>query len=151
MIEIQGYYRKKVMDKMRIRCYVSSEGKDCVCNWYASVDEDVQAAFQIILTACQDLQFNQWPETLFKKLKDRPGSKCRGLGEIILNDIDANKYCFRILGFNGPGETDFTMLYVFNKSIFRRYKKPCQIAQGFKKDVELDWNHSVTCECAPPD
>ena len=137
------------MDRTRLRCYVSPDGDDLICDWYAGEGDAVQAAFIAILEILRSLPIHQWPESLFKNLDNRPGSKCAGLAEIILDDVDDSTYFYRILGFNGPDMSDFTMLYVFNKKSSARYDGPCEVAQVLKKNVEQSWNQSRACQCAP--
>lgn len=89
-----------------------------------------------------------WPEGVYKELGDKPASRCAGLAEIILDGKldNGRKYSCRILGFAGPRETDFTMLYPFDKGIAAQYETPCQIAQDRKADVQQNWNRAPECD-----
>src|SRR5262249_43958570 len=59
---------------------------------------------------------DNWPESCFKELEDRKGSPCEGLIELILKD---NGTQYRIFGFFGPDDDDFTMLCRSGKATIR--------------------------------
>src|SRR5215831_5680018 len=54
-------------------------------------------------------------------------------------------------GFCGPSSNEFTMLYVFDKSIDAKYKEPCAISQERKAEVIDDHRRSQYWEFPPVD
>jgi hypothetical protein len=84
--------------------------------------------------------------TIFKSLTKRAASKCVGLAEILI-DRDGRHY--RILGFRGPGEFDFTMTYGFYKNEMPKYGEPCAVSSRRKAEVEIDHRRSHECDFPP--
>ena len=127
------------MDMGEFRGYISADGTDVVRTWLDQQTGTVRGAVSAILETLGSLNRNRWPKDYFKTLTKRAASDCVGLDEIIAI-VDGAHY--RILGFEGPADGDFTMLYPFNKQIDARYKVPCEEANNRKAEISRDWTRA---------
>jgi hypothetical protein len=127
------------MDVTTLRAYILADDGDVIHHWFAQVGDierpGIKGEFDGMLEVLRQQPCARWG--VLKELTDKTGSKCAGLDEIKF-DGGEGEFHYRILGYRGPRETDFTMLYVFRKDDDEKYEIPCQIAQERKKDVELD-------------
>jgi hypothetical protein len=82
---------------------------------------------------------DRWPESCFKSLENRKGSQCEGLDEL---KLEVEKVHYRILGFSGPRDDDFTMLLPLKKDDDPTYKESCEEAQKRKAEVINDWTRA---------
>jgi hypothetical protein len=119
------------------RSYVSEDGVDQINLWLAAQDEAVKVDLVAVVAVLENINSRErWPESAFKELERSP---CKGLSEIIL-DVEGVKY--RVFGFAGPREDDFTMLYAFRKSDDPTYRTSCPEAQKLRAEVMNDWTRA---------
>jgi hypothetical protein len=117
--------------------------------WYDAQDEAVQADFLAVIETLEAINSrDRWPESCFKELEDRKGSRCEGLVELIL---EADDLQYRIFGFSGPRDDDFTMLLPLRKNDDPTYKRSCEEAQKRKAEVVNDWNRAREWEAPQSD
>jgi hypothetical protein len=122
------------------RCYISQDGVDQIKVWFDAQDDDVQADLLAIMEIMEATVRDRWPESCFKPLKKRKGSPlCEGLDELILVVGEVH---YRIFGFSGPRDDDFTMLLPLKKNDDPTYKQSCEEAQKRKSEVSNDWNRA---------
>ena len=135
------------MDDTVIKCYLSVDGVNLVRQWWKSQETTIRTDLLTLLDWLQ-LPRLQWPTGWCKSLEDRPESQCAGLEEIILDGKRGNgrKYYCRIIGFWGPGASDFTMLHAFEKSGDPSYETPCNEAQERRGTVQQDWSRADECD-----
>ena len=120
------------------RCYLA-DGKDLIQEWYDSVDGSVCGVVDAVVEELQDMPRHLWRRKPFANLS-RPA--CLGLAEIRL-EVDGEHY--RILGIDGPGPDEFTLLYPFRKDDDPRYLEACLAAQKRRELVENDADRSRPC------
>jgi hypothetical protein len=84
------------------RCYVSPNGRDMIADWYGRQTEQVQAAFDVAREYLVQRTRDEWRRPDFDLLS----GNMREIGEIRLK-VDKQ---YRILGFFGPGRSEFTLL-----------------------------------------
>ena len=121
------------------RCYISFDGVDQINAWFDAQDEAVQADLRAVIETLEATSRDRWSESCFKPLENRKGSRCEGLEELILQ---VEKIHYRVFGFSGPRDDDFTMLLPFKKNDDPKYKKSCEEAQKRKAEVANDWNRA---------
>jgi|SRR5215471_3397976 len=132
-----------------LKCYIAVDGTNVLRNWYAALDGRVKGDFRGAIELLEHSECNRWKyAAVFKSLEKRVGSHCLGISEII---VDQKGHDYRILGFCGPSRNEFTMLYVFDKSIDAKYKEPCVISQERKAEVIDDHRRSQYWEFPPVD
>jgi hypothetical protein len=85
-----------------IRCYVSPNGRDLIDDWNSRQSDEVQAAVAVALEYLVQRPRKEWRRPEFDLLS----GNLREIGEIRLR-VDKQ---YRILGFFGPGRSDFTLL-----------------------------------------
>jgi hypothetical protein len=119
-----------------LKCYAELNETDVISPWYGSIQDEAKAELDGVLEILSSLSPQRWPLSCAKELSDRTASECSGLHEVLL---DGPGYCYRIIGFLGPGAGEFTMLYPFDKQIDAGYGLPCKIAQERMKNVRKDW------------
>ena len=93
-----------------IRRYVSAGGRDEVGDWYEGLSEADQARFltdRLELLRASPISDAIWTEPRFRNLK------AHGLGEIKTPKYRGVSY--RLLGFFGPGPSDFTVVAIHGK------------------------------------
>jgi hypothetical protein len=129
-----------------LKCYTDETGRDVIGEWYAAQDEIIRGDFVGVIQILENVQRAQYDETIFKSLTKRAASKCVGLAEILI-DRDARHY--RVLGFRGPGGSDFTMVYAFYKNEIPKYGEPCAESLRRKAEVEIDHGRSHECDFPP--
>jgi hypothetical protein len=116
------------------------EGVDQIRVWFDAQNEGVQADLLAIIKTMEATSQNRWPDSCFKKLKKKKGSPlCEGLDELLLT---VDRVHYRIFGFSGPRNDDFTMLLPFKKNDDPKYRKSCEEAQKRKAEVINDWNRA---------
>jgi hypothetical protein len=84
------------------RCYVSATGRDMIDDWYYRQSDDVQSALDVALEYLIQRPREEWRRPEFDLLS----GKLREIGEIRLK-VDKQ---YRILGFFGPRQSEFTLL-----------------------------------------
>jgi Phage derived protein Gp49-like (DUF891) len=84
------------------RCYVSPSGRDVIDDWYRQQSDEVQTAFDVTREYLEQRIRNEWRRPDFDLLS----GKLRGLGELRFK-VDKQ---YRVFGFFGPRQADFTML-----------------------------------------
>ena len=130
------------------RCYISGEGVDQIRVRYDAQDGGVQAALTAVMEVLEAISRDRWPESCFKSLENRKGSQCEGLDELKL-EVEGVHY--RILGFSGPRDDDFTMLLPLKKDDDPTYKASCEEAQKRKAEVINDWTRAREWEAPQSD
>lgn len=123
-----------------IRCYVSPTGRDMIDDWYSRQPEGVQGALDVALEYLVQRPRNEWRRPEFDLLS----GKMRAIGEIRLK-VDNKQY--RILGFFGPGRSDFTLLVGSTKK-GKTYNPTGTLETALKRmsDVIADERCSRVCE-----
>ena len=122
------------------RCYISHAGVDQIRVWFDAQNDAVQADLLAVIETLEAItNRGRWPESCFKELENRKGSQCEGLVELILEADDVQ---YRIFGFSGPRDDDFTMLLPLRKNDDPTYKRSCGEAQRRKAEVANDWNRA---------
>ena len=133
-------YCKNAIAVVTFRCYISNDGVDQIRLWYDAQSEALQADLLAVMEILEAIsRQDNWPESCFKELEDRKGSPCEGLIELILKD---NGTQYRIFGFFGPDDDDFTMLLPFRKNDDPKYRRSCKEAQRRKAEVAHDWTRA---------
>ena len=84
------------------RCYVSPSGRDMIEDWYRRQSDEVQTAFDVVREFLEQRPRDEWRRPDFDILS----GKLRVLGEIRFK-VDKQ---YRVFGFFGPGQSEFTML-----------------------------------------
>ena len=143
--DCKGPYRKSAMPLI-LKCYTDETGRDIVGEWYAAQDEIIRGDFVGVMRILENVERAQFDEAIFKPLTKRAASKCVGLAEIVI-DRDGRHY--RVLGFRGPGGSDFTMTHAFYKNEMPKYGGPCAESQRRKAEVEIDNRRSRECDFPP--
>jgi hypothetical protein len=133
-------YCKNAIAVVAFRCYISDDGLDQIKLWFNAQEGDIQADLLGVMEILESISRDRWPESCFKELKDKKGSQCAGLVELILEDDAEIQY--RIFGFTGPRDDDFTMLLPLRKNDDPTYKHSCPAAQKRKAEVINDWNRA---------
>lgn len=95
-------FEKMMLALWTLRCYISASGRDMIDDWYSRQSEDVQGAFDVALEYLAQRSRGEWRRPEFDLLS----GKMRVLGEIRFR-VDKQ---YRILGFFGPAQSEFTML-----------------------------------------
>jgi Phage derived protein Gp49-like (DUF891) len=122
------------------RCYISDDGVDQIRVWFDAQNDTVQADLVAVIETLEAItNRDRWPVSCFKELENRKGSQCEGLVELILEADDVQ---YRIFGFSGPRDDDFTMLLPLRKNEDPTYKRSCEEAQRRKAEVANDWNRA---------
>ena len=123
----------------KIRCYVSRTGRDMIDDWCNRQSEDVQAALDVALEYLVQRPRNEWRRPEFDLLS----GKMRAVGEIRLK-VDKQ---YRILGFFGPGRSDFTLLIGSSKK-GNSYNPTGTLETALKRmsEVIADGRYSRVCD-----
>jgi hypothetical protein len=95
-------FEKLMLALWTFRCYVSPNGRDMIEDWYGRQTDQVQAAFDVAREYLVQRPRDEWRRPDFDLLS----GNMREIGEIRLK-VDKQ---YRILGFFGPGRSDFTLL-----------------------------------------
>jgi hypothetical protein len=127
---------------MRMRCYISSDGKDAVREWYHRQDHAIRADFAGIIEHLQQSRRARYNRHIFKELDRHNSSKnCVGLHEI----RGVKDGChYRIIGYL-HGDI-FTMLVPFLKTSGYIYARHCNDAATRKAEIDHDRRRSRVCE-----
>lgn len=134
------------MASVSLKCYILDDGTDPIGQWYEGQSQAVRGLFEGTLEIMRTISPGRLGEGVFKKLGDRPESKCAGIFEILVENKKAQPpICYRVLGTIGPKPNDFTLLHPFDKQIDANYDEPCKIAQERKKQVAA--NARIAREC----
>jgi hypothetical protein len=109
-------------------------------DWYSRQPEGVQGALDVALEYLVQRPRNEWRRPEFDLLS----GKMRAIGEIRLK-VDNKQY--RILGFFGPGRSDFTLLVGSTKK-GKTYNPTGTLETALKRmsDVIADERCSRVCE-----
>ena len=122
------------------RCYISDDGVDQIRVWFDAQNDTVRAGLLAVIETLEaTTNRGRWPESCFKELENRKGSQCEGLVELKLAADDLQ---YRIFGFSGPRDDDFTMLLPLRKNDDPTYKRSCAEAQKRKVEVANDWTRA---------
>lgn len=137
-----GFFRnfgKMPLALWTIRCYVSPGGRDMFDDWYKRRSDAVQAATEVVLEFLVQRPRNEWRRPEFDLLS----GKHREIGEIRFK-VDKQ---YRILGFFGPGRSDFTLLLGSSKK-GKQYdpKNALDTALGRLEEVKKDGSRSHVCD-----
>src|ERR1700730_3768654 len=118
-----------------IRCYISRTGRDMIDDWCGRQTDEVRAALDTALEFLVQRPRNEWRRPDFDLLS----GKMREIGEIRFR-VDKQ---YRILGFFGPGRSEFTLLVGASKK-GRSYdpKNALETALDRSKDVRNDGRRS---------
>jgi Phage derived protein Gp49-like (DUF891) len=128
-IELQLNLSQKSDDMGTLRCYCLGQ-RGGFRGWYDSQDADLQAKIDFTLELLAALP--NWSRSPF--YGELRGA-CEGLGEI---RVDTETVHCRLLGFQGPGKHEFTVLGWFNKSTNADYGAECSKALKRKEGVLKD-------------
>jgi hypothetical protein len=112
---------------------------DLIRGWYNAQNGAVRADLTAVMETLEVISRDRWPESRFKQLQNRRGSQCEGLDELRL---EVEKVHYRIFGFSGPRNNDFTMLLPLKKDDDPKYKWSCEEAQRRKAEVINDWTRA---------
>lgn len=133
------------------RCYIAGANEG-IHGWYDSLPPSIQGAIDAVLLVLA----TERALTDSKNYEVLRGS-CEGLAEVIV-DVQKtreernggdNKFCYRLIGFEGPGKREFTLLYGFVKDKDNSaYGPACRSAHKRKEGAMKD--DSRTEECAFP-
>jgi hypothetical protein len=132
-------YCKNAIAVVTFRCYISGDGVDQIKVWFDAQDDALQADLLAVMETLEANHRDRWPQSCFKELENRKGSQCEGLVELKLKADDVQ---YRIFGFAGPRDDDFTMLLPLRKNDDPKYKRSCKEAQKRKAEVANDWNRA---------
>ena len=120
----------------RFRCYTSDDGIDQIRSWYDEAVLDVRRKFASRLVMLSTLPFADWQPPFFRWLE-------RGIGEMRFKAAGVQQ---RPLGFRGPGENVFTIVFCAtergNKFVPR---DAIQRAVDRKREIDSDAAHSIPC------
>jgi hypothetical protein len=130
-----GSYCKIAIAMVTFLSYISAGGVDQIQLWFDSQSKGLQANLRATKETLEAISRDKWPESCFKRLRNKRGSQCEGLGELILKDEGVH---YRIFGFCGPAVDDFTMLLPLRKNDDPTYKHSCEEAQKRKAEVVND-------------
>jgi hypothetical protein len=132
-------FEKVMVALWTIRCYVSPSGRDMIDDWNSRQSDGVQAAVAVALEYLVQRPRNEWRRPDFDLLS----GKMREIGEIRFR-VDKQ---YRILGFFGPGRSEFTLLVGASKK-GRSYdpKNALETALDRSKDVRNDGRRSRVCD-----
>jgi hypothetical protein len=138
----------KGMEALSARCYLCEDTGDVIRTWYEAQNAIVQTAFEQALSLLEGLPRGQLPPWLYKPLTKRAGSDCSGLHELLFEgeNEDGSKFCCRVIGFEGPHDDAFTMLFAFDKETDGdQYDAPCGTALERMNHVKQNWAKSGEC------
>src|SRR3984893_16651279 len=121
-----------------IRCYISRTGRDMIDDWCGRQTDEVRAALDTALEFLVQRPRNEWRRPEFDLLS----GKMREIGEIRMK-VDKQ---YRILGFFGPGRSEFTLLIGASKK-GKNYdpKNALDTAADRMDDVKRDQGRSRVC------
>lgn len=124
-----------------IRCYKSESDRNQIKEWYDEQSAAVQAAFDSALSYLENQERTAWVRPKCSALK---GDACKGLFEI---RFKADKKQIRPLGYFGPSENEFTILFcAIEKGDQFVPKDACKTASKRRASVELD-KSKFSCRC----
>ena len=110
------------------RRFVSAAGRDEVGGWYDSLPRKDRARFRVRLEYLRETRIDKWQLPDYRPLT----GACKGLGEL-RRKIANSRY--RVIGFFGPNENEFSALLVWEKKSPKIPRRVCETAQRRKKDV----------------
>jgi hypothetical protein len=122
-----------------IRCYISRTGRDMIDDWCGRQTDEVRAALDTALEFLVQRPRNEWRRPEFDLLS----GKMREIGEIRMK-VDKQ---YRILGFFGPGRSEFTLLIGSSKK--GKIYSPLgtlETALERMKQVKADGRRSRVCD-----
>jgi hypothetical protein len=137
-VNLISQFCEKMLALWIFRCYVSPAGRDMIDDWYNRQTDDVQSAVDVALEYLRQRPRNEWRRPEFDLLS----GKMRSIGEIRLK-VDKQ---YRILGFFGPGRSDFTMVIGSSKK-GRNYdpKRTLETALDRMTHVMADGRRCCVC------
>ena len=123
------------------RCYAVG-GVGSYNGWYASLSVRVRTEIDNVLDILAATR--NWPEELGKELR----GACDGLAEIIVEvpGTDETTDNYRLLGFFGPEQMEFTLLFGFKKENNSDYGAACRSALTRREGVVRDGRRAPPCE-----
>jgi len=148
---------QKSNDLWRFKCY-DPGGQGGIHDWYDNLPEDVQAEVDAALETLGNTR-GEWPTVLHERLR----GACYPLAEIKIevdqDDLDDEardiregagesedrKNHYRILGFEGPGRREFTLLCGFKKENNSDYGPACRSAKQRREGVIKDGQRARPC------
>lgn len=87
----------------RFKSYVLPGGRDALTDWYDRQTDSVQGALDVLLEYLEQRTRDEWRRPEFDLLS----GKMRDIGEL---RFKADRKQYRILGFFGPLQSEFTLL-----------------------------------------
>jgi len=119
-----------------VRCYVSDGGRDEIKDWYDEQPAKVQNKFFSRMRSLAGLGLDEWRVPLFRWLHD----ECRPLGEVRFKALGVQ---YRPLGFRGPKERTFTLVFPA-KELNDKFvpKNACTIGLARMKEIQNDHSRS---------
>jgi hypothetical protein len=132
------------MAKWKIWCFVSLHGRNDIHHWYETQSAAVQANFDTALDYLREQPITGWVRPKASKLAGNP---CRHFYEI---RIKANNTQHRPLGYFGPGDGRFTIVFCATEKDKKFVPKDaCEQAKKRKDLVDADPSHrSCRCFCS---
>jgi len=121
-----------------IRCYISANGRDMIDDWNNRQSDEVQAAMAVALEYLVQRPRDEWRRPEFDLLS----GKMREIGEIRFK-VDKQ---YRILGFFGPGRSEFTLLIGTSKK-GRNYDPRNTLETALQRMEEVKQNGSRSRVC----
>jgi hypothetical protein len=131
-------FEKLMLALWTIRCYLAPTGRDMIDDWYRRQSDEVQGALDVALEYLVQRPRDEWRRPEFDLLS----GKMRAVGEIRLK-VDKQ---YRILGFFGPGRSDFTLLVGASKK-GKVYSPTGALETALKRmaEVKADGRRSRVC------
>jgi len=121
----------------QFRCYVSGDGTDEVRTWYEeSNSKDIRSKFFSRLRALSGLPFQEWRPPIFRWLDD-------GIGEI---RFKADRVQQWPLGFRGPGENQFTIVFCATEKGDRFVPRDA-IQRAIDRKSEIERHEATSTPC----
>jgi hypothetical protein len=122
-------------------CYDPSKSQGGgIHSWYDQQDGTVRAAIDATLELLA-LERNWSDLPHFKELR----GACEGLSEIRIVNLEDGRL-IRILGFEGPGKREYTLLFPFEKPGGFDYTPHCHSAHWRKQGVIRDSSRAAPCQ-----
>jgi hypothetical protein len=137
-----NFFRK--FDKMMLalwtfRCYVSPSGRDMIDDWNSRQSDEVQTAFDVVREFLEQRPRDEWRRPDFDLLS----GALKGMGELRFK-VDKQ---YRVIGFFGPGRSDFTMLIGTSKK-GKNYdpRNALETALSRRDEVLADGRRCCVCD-----
>ena len=91
------------------KCFLNASGRDLIDEWYSEQDGKARAAVDAVLEILASLPKKEWDRPAWAQLS---GDSCKDLSEV---RIKSDKRQLRLVGYFGPVENEFVLLFCFQK------------------------------------